>query len=795
VRSPGYVAVVVIGLGVGMTATMSMLSALSAAFNANPVGVQDRHSLAQVRVTFAAEQNRTSVVFSPEEFATLRHHGPQVQSLLATAYTRVTIRGGEAAASVRGQFVSGNYFGAMGTSPVIGRLLSPTDDVRGAAPVAVIGHEVWQRQFLGRTDVLGQAVTVSDRQLVVVGVAPEGFAGPRSPEPRNLTQIPQVWLPLSLAEGWRTVAPPGDRPIYVFARLMPGITREEAAHAFFPATAALQALNPASGSVTFRLTDPILGAGIDPLTILGIITAFLVGPLCLLLIGCLNVANLRLARATARGRELALRTALGASRGQIVRLLLIETTVLMIPTIALSWLGTSAIIRLFSHALTSLPVTIDWRVGGLVVVVGVGVLCVSGLAPAWLIARRASAVGLRQTPQSGGAAHARLRNVLVVTQVAIAVVLLATGSMFARSFQVAASAYPGVIDELAVARLDLASQGYDAPRATQFIETVRMRLAQNPRFASVGVGAAEFLGGWGVAVRVAGQTSSREVTVHRITPGWFDALGMRLIAGRTFADGEPRPMAVLNDAARQLLLPEGSPLGLRLEIRSYAYVADADAPTLSVEPVDVIGVVTDVLPSRRNPTRPDPQIYLPLRSPMPVAVTIVVRGSNPEQLAGELTRAIATAGPVMPYTSTMTGRGLVFEDNLEVQQMSLAVGALAVVSLALAAAGLFAVLAYAVSLRSREVGIRMALGARRSDVTRMVLRHALTLTAIGGGVGFAIVVPLAEVTRAALQGVSPFDPLALGPAAVLLIVAAGLAAIIPARRAASVDPLTVLKAE
>jgi putative ABC transport system permease protein len=440
-------------------------------------------------------------------------------------------------------------------------------------------------------------------------------------------------------------------------------------------------------------------------------------------------------------------------------------------------------------------VTIDWRVAGLVAAVAVGVLCVSGLIPAWLIARRAAAVGLRQTPQSGGAAHARLRNVLVVAQVAIAVVLLATGSMFARSFQVAASAYPDVIDELAVARLDLASQGYDAPRATQFVEAVRVRLAQDPRFASVAIAADQLLGGRPLGVRLPGQTSSQMLTVHQVTPGWFDVLGMRPIAGRTFADGEPRPVAVLNDAARQLLIPDGSPLGLRLEIRSYTYSAAGDAPVLSVEPVDVIGLVTDVLPSRRNPTRLDPQIYLPLRSPMPLAVSIVVRGSNPEHLAGELTRAIATAGPVMPWTSTMTGRGLVFEDNVEVQQMSIAVGALAVVSLALAAAGLFAVLAYAVSLRSREVGIRMALGARGSDVTRMVLRHALTLTAIGGGVGFAIVVPLAEVTRAALQGVSPFDPLALGPAALLLIVAAALAAIIPARRAASVDPLTVLKAE
>ena len=811
VRSPGHVAMVVASLGVGLTAMIVAIAVLSAIFRGEPPGVLDRQTLTRVEARFNAGGGLRAPrdEFSRHDLEVLQqslpHPRSHVDQVAASGALKVTIRIGDGVESVVGRFVSGNYFEVLGTRPAAGRLLTPADD-RLDADVAVISYDFWQQLFQGRLDAIGQRFVAGNRVVQIVGVTPAGFNPYRfAPVVQRADPVStaRIILPLSLARGWPGSPASGDAWLTLAARLRPGGSRHAGQEELQPAARALEAVNPAIGrELELMLNDFVLGrwAG-DPDEVASVMAVLLTGPLILLAIGCANVVNLRLARATRRTHELAVRLALGASRARLVRLLLIEAGAIALVALTASWAAARTIVHHYGGTLLLVSVPFDDAVLASAIIVGVIVILFSGLAPAWLVTRRATVHRLKQTAQAGGLAHSRLRATLVVVQVALSIVVLAIGSLFARSLHTVNSARAAILDQLLVARLDLASQGYESPAAAQFARTLQARLKIDSRFTAVGIATAELFGGESVRIRPAGSADEirRGIVTSHVTPEWFDSMNLRALSGRLFASHDRGGVAIVNETTARLLTQGGSPVGLTISVQRFRRVAGAVVTRSEIVPVpvDIIGVVPD---SVRRPDRPlnaVPWMYFPLDAltEFPTVFTVFARTAQPDELAPDLSRLISDTDRRGPWTRVQTAAEIFSTETGPARSLAAGVGSSGLVALALAATGLFAVLAYTVSLRSREIGIRMALGAAPRRVTALVLRQAFRLTLTGILSGYALALPLAHTIRGVFLGVSPFDPIAMVPVALALLLTAFIAAAVPARRAASVDPVAVLRAE
>ncbi|HYN05903.1 MAG TPA: ABC transporter permease [Vicinamibacterales bacterium] len=810
-RSPGHVIMVVVSLSIGLTATIVALAVLAAFLRGEPAGVRDRQTLARVEVLFSLEggYRRPRGDFSLNDVAVLHSSLPQprahVDSVAATGAMKVTIRIGDAVDSVMGRFVDGNYFDVLGTRPAAGRLLTPADD-RLDADVAVISYDYWQKHFQGRHDAVGKSLVAGNRVLRIVGVTPAGFnpyrSGPlvQRSDPVN---TPRVVFPLSLARAWPGAPAASDSWLALVARLTLGNSRKAGQEELRTAARALEAANPTIGrDLELILNDFVLPRGaVEPGEIATAFAVLLGGPLMLLAIGCANVANMRLSRATRRTHEFAVRRALGAGRARLVRLLLIEAGFVTLVSLAVSWTAARAIVHYYSETLLVVTVPFDNGVLSGAALVAAIVVVLSGLAPAWLVTRRSALHTLKQTAQAGGIAHSRLRAALVVVQVALSIVVLAIGSLFARSLQTVNGARPEVIDQLLVARIDLASQGYDSSAAAQFASTLLERLQQDARFGAVGIGTAELFGGSSqtVRLRLAGATDEikRGVVTSQVTPGWFGSMNLRPLSGRLFAANERTDVAVVNETTARLLTEAGSPVGLTVSVQRFRQIVGALHTRSEVSVAEIVGVVPD---SVRGPNRPlyaVPWMYFPLdpRTDFPTMFTLFGRTSQPVELAPDLSRLITETDRGAAWTRVEPAAAIFAAETSPTRSLAAGVGSSGLVALMLAAAGLFAVLAYSVSLRSREIGIRMALGAAPRRVTGLVLRQAFRLTLTGIVIGYALALPLAHAIRVVFLGVSPLDPVALVPVGLALLLTACIAAAVPARRAASVDPVTVLRSE
>jgi predicted permease len=524
-----------------------------------------------------------------------------------------------------------------------------------------------------------------------------------------------------------------------------------------------------------------------------------------LAIACANVANLRLARATERSRELAVRLSLGASRWQVTRLLAIEIAIVAALAVLAGWAGTRVVLVQVAGVLP-MAVVPDWRVALFAIGLAIVVVALSGLAPARLVTRRLIAAGLRQTPHAGGVAHARLRQLLVGGQVAVSLVLLIVGALFARSALRMTTAIPDVADEIVTAELDLASVGHDGASATRFGQALLARLDADPRVraaALVGVGIGSrnrLLGGQTLFRHLSVSAGDRRVAeVQIVTDGWFTAMDLRLVAGRALTAADRGPLAVVNQTLADLVAPGRSAVGERLiaglgrDTVARIGAMPGDESVTDV-PIEIVGVVKEAIRHPRR-TRDMPRIYLPLVGELPVQTTLVVRGDDAVSLLPVVREAIAASDPRPPWSQIETMRGVLVRWMGETPYFAAAVTGLGAVALGLAVAGLYAVVVYVVSLRTREIGVRIALGARRSQVVGLMIRQALRVVGAGAAVGAILAVPIVYVTRANFVGVSPLDPIAIVPALLLFGVVAVVASAIPSRRAATVDPVDALRAE
>jgi putative ABC transport system permease protein len=774
-RSPVHVLVVTLSLGIGMAVAVAAFSIVDALVFAGVPGIVDRANL--VRVRWGSEQ---PIGF--DDFTTLEaRRGGAFTTWAADRLQLVPVLPPTGAVTLTGAFVSSAYFETLGTIAVRGRLLTQDDARAEAAPSVVIGERLWRDSYGSAEDVLGRVLTVSGRPFTIVGVTPSGFPGLL---PRDVGQsrrgYPEIWLPLHTitAGSIQGRAAPG---LSVAGRLRPGATLAQAQAEL--AVAAPQLNGPprttpeARRLVSFR-------AGLSwterPFETILTLAVFLFVPLSILLIGCANAINLQLARATERSRELGVRIALGASRYRLARLLAVEVLFLAALAASTGWYG--AVLFLDRAApIIQLPVQIDLASALFMLFLIVTVIVVAGFAPAWLATRTAIAAGLKEVAD-GSIQHKRLRATLVVAQVAISLSLLLISARGVRTLQVWLPQLPPSADRTLVAEFNVATVHPGQRDSRAFVDAVLSRLDRSVAIPSVGFADFVRMDGAVRYWRASDNDEARRSAVGGfVTRGWFDAYGAPLTGGRIFsADG--RGEIVINDAfAATLDGGVGDALGRTLRI--------SHPPGAPPQTVEIVGVVADRLTQMDG--RGVPAIYALMPEHSPPGVVLVARAPDVAAATAAIKVAVTEADSALPWFSleTLETRALAPVQGLrETAWFGAALGA---VALLLAATGLHAVLTYMIRRRTHEIGIRMAVGAGTHAIVLLVVGHAARLL-VGGAIGAVVIsAPLVLVMRV-LPNLSPFDPIAILAPLGLLFVVGVLASILPAYRAATVNPIDVL---
>jgi len=714
-----------------------------------------------------------------------------------------------------GAMVSGSYFPVLGIKPAIGRLLSPQDDQKvGESLVVVLSHAYWTTRFDRNPGVLNDTLIVNGQHLTIVGVAPEGFDG------TTLGSKPQVFVPITL----RGLMNPGFNQFhnrrsywaYLFARLRPGVTIEEARTQLNVPYRAI--INDVEAPLQKGMSDQTMArfrarlVGVDPgargqssvdreartplytlLAVTGLV----------LLIACANIANLLLARAAARSSEMAIRLSLGATRWQLIGQLLIESIVLAIfgglaGMLVSRWTLDLIFAMLPSEAANTLQVRIDGTVLLFAAAVTIGTGLLFGIFPAWHSTRPNLLTTLKgQAGQPGGGRSAQwFRATLATAQIAISMALLVCAGLFTRSLMNVSRVELGInIEQLATFGVSPELNGYTAARSKQLFERLEDELAAQPGVTSVSAALVPALGGsnWGTDVAVEGfkadpdtDTNSR---FNEVAPQYFKTMGIPLLSGRDFtrADklGGPR-VAIINQSFAKKFNLGTNAVGKRMG-------TDGQNAKLDIE---IVGFVKDAKYSEVKDTIP-PLFFQPYRQDDNIgSMTFYVRSAGaPEQVVQAIQRVVKTVDPNLPVENLRTMKQQV-RDNVFLDRMISTMSAgFAVLATLLAAVGLYGVLAYTVAQRTREIGLRMALGAAPNRVRAMVLRQVGVMTLIGATIGLITALWAGRLATALLYQMEGHDPVVLAVSVVLLGLVALGAGFIPAHRASRVDPMLALRYE
>lgn len=791
-RRPAYTAVVVACLVVGLVASVGMFSFITSIFYGDMPGIAQRRELLRINVGYDRARNSETladdrrVVAEPlsySDFAVVRDltTTPALDVVGAEGGLRVTAAGNHGPVSVNGAFASGDLFRVLRTVPVTGRFFSPNDDAADAALVAVVTDYFWRTHLDGRADAVGRPILISGLSCTVIGVAPPRFHGMRTLDiGEDDSHGVQVWVPLAHAALWPGGVPLDDPWLTTVSRLRPAASIRDAEAQLAAAAARIAAANPALRSNANAVIRPM---GIGPTSsfkVLILVAAMLALPMIVLAIGCANVANLQLARAAEQSRELAVRLALGATRAQLARLLTIETLARVFAAVLVSLALVFALIRTLAP-LFPVFITVDWRVVLFAVTLAVAVALATGLMPAWLVLRNTAAGEMKHSGRSGSLGHARLRNGLVVSQVALSLTLLVLAGLFMRTAQAMISDAPPALREQLIARFNPAELRMSPAAARQFADTVAARVGHDSRVTHTALSTE-------AAVRfgMTGSPASSDTfaVALGITPSWLDVMQLPVLTGRRLNDSDDASVALISARAAELLAPTGSPLGLLLRV---------DMPNAVEHQVRVVGVVAD-RPTRPTVERSEPTIYMPLPAAVDGAFTLLVRSANPEALRSDLMAVINDADPRIAWASIRRGDMAFQDDAQEMQYGVFGAGLAALVALVLSATGLYAVMSYVVQLRRREIGIRVAIGAQPGWIIAMMLRQAFRLVGIGVACGLALSAPMAFLMQANFVAtVTVLDPLVFAPAATLLLVVGAVASIAPSLRASRVDPITTLR--
>jgi predicted permease len=820
-KHKGFTAVAILSLALGIGANTAIFSLIDALMlRALPVQQPDQLVLfgnadsAGITIGFP---NSNCDLFSYPTYREFRQRN-QVFSDLAAVHSfgsRVhgIVRSGNSSGEleqINAQMVSGTYFSVLGVNALIGRSIEESDDVTpGAHPVVVASYSWWQRRFAGDPSVIGNSITIDKTDYTIVGVAPREFFG------TTVGESPDIWVPLSMEEqlppGWKGLNNRLFQSLYLIGRLKPGVRTEQASaetNSLFkqflfdyagsqPSSERLQDIQNA------RIDLTPAGRGLSelrkdfslPLKILMVVVGVV------LLIACANIANLLMARAASREQEFTVRVALGASPLRIGRQLLTESLVLALCGGAVGVLigawGSGALLSMVSTGPQVLPLNIDpdLRVLTFTLVVSIVSAVVFGMAPAI----RASRVELTASLKSNRASSTSMSRSLVgktllVSQVALSLLLLVGAGLFVRTLVNLEGVNTGFNQKNVVLfQIDTDSIGYKTDaRLAKLYRDVEEKVSLIP-----GVNAASFSmfafnqGGWNAPAstrRDSANTHTEQIRNNSVGLDFFSAMGLPLLAGRAFGeqDTESSPkVAVISDVLARRLFPNEPPLGKRFGLGGAEHSDD----------IEVIGVVTDAKYGNLM-EEPQPMAYYPYSQSIGFLNNFEVNFSGqPGAIISETRRAIKEVNRDIPIgeavlMSEHVARSLVHQRLIA--NLSSFFGLLA---LLLACIGLFGIMSYSVARRTNEIGIRMALGARREDVLRLVIREGLTPVVLGICIGLPAAIAGGRFIRSLLFELSPADPLTIALATLVLLAVAALAGYLPARRAAQVDPMTALRCE
>ncbi len=810
IRNPGFAAVAVVSLALGIGINTAMFSVVNAVLF-TPTKVAEPERLAEIYTSAAADMPYMTTSYP--DFLDLAASVSTFSGMAGHAMVRgIYRRAGDRAEIVLGEVVSERYFDVLGVRPALGRSFLPEENrTELTHPVAVVSQGFWKRRLAGAPDVLGRRIELSGTQYEIVGVAPEGFEGTIP------GLVPEFWAPLMMTErlsfqGLQAQTPSpgktrleqrGTRWLFVTARLAPGATVESARAEVETLAARLVSDNPEVNKGLKASVLPARAVRLHPMVdgVLGPAAAALMGAVGLvLLIACANVANLLLARTSARGREMAVRVAIGASRGRLVRQLLGESLVLAALGGGLGVLIAYWASRLMTaaHPPLPIPLTFDFALDGRVLLFAAGVslltTVVFGLAPALQIAKPELVSALRGEAGALGTSSRRLhlRDFLVAGQLALSLVLLVAGALLLRGLVHANGIRPGFdADRLAVLAFNLKMNGYSAEQATAFQQRLVDRLRTVPGATQVALVSRPPLGSdinmEGVHIRGHHEPDSEATPIDAtyVEPDYFAALGLPLREGRTFTEadkvGAPG-VVVINEAMARRYWPGRSALGERVFTEGF------DGPSF-----EVIGVVPDYK-VRGLGEDPRPYLHFAWRQNASRDTTILVRAaSSAAPLVADLRAAVLEMEPAIVFTEEGTVADLLKVTLVATRAGASLLAAFGGLALLLAAVGLYGVVAQSVAQRTREIGVRMALGADASLVLKLVLGRGMTLAVAGVLAGLLCAAAVTRALSSLLYGVSAFDPLAFAGAAFILLSVACVANLLPARRASRVDPMVALR--
>ena len=797
IRDPGFAAVVVITLALGIGASTAIFSVVNAVL-LRPVPLRNSDRLQVVWGNFRA----LNIERLPAKAAEYRDYADQKQvfdSVAAYAEHSFNFSSGDEPERIRGSIISTNLFPMLDTQPSLGRLFTNDE-----AHVVVLSDAFWQRRFGSDRGVINRSILLDGESYTVIGVMPNDFQFPHASF--SWTEPADVWVPLND----RDVEEAGRRgPYYlnILARLAPGVTLEQArahmnalAETFERDQPGYRGPNGEDGGWHITVTplqEEIVGSSRRALLVL----LFSVG--VLLLIACANVANLLLMRSAKRSRELAIRAALGASRWQIARQLVVEGLLLSVLAAALGLVFVNWGIELLTRLGPAIvprahEVSIDARVFGFMALAVAAMSVGFGLVASWPVSKLDLQEVLRNTHQAGGVQPRRWSNILVVAEVSFAVLLLVGSGLLVKSLLRLQQTKPGIVaSQLTSVEIDLSATNYSEPeRASEFYRQLVAHLESLPGVQSATFSTGQPLSGsagsdpFAIEGRQLDPSNLTAAGWQVVGPNYLKTLGIPIIKGRDFTpqDMEPgaQPVAVVNERLVSRYFPNEDPIGRRITL---------GLPRPGNPWIMIIGVVQNV-PHRALDSKAEPDWYTSRVVSTQRRRFLFVRSALPATvLVAGIRKEMATIDPHQPLTSVRTMEEVISTTTAPRRFNALLLGVFAAVALLLATVGIYSVISYSIALRTQEIGIRMALGAGRRGILLMVIRKGLLLTVIGALFGLAGAFVLTRWMSSMLFGVTASDPATYVIVLLVSFVAAVLACALPARRATRVDPLVALRYE
>ena len=781
-KNPGFTVVAILTLGLGIGASTAIFSVVNGVL-LRPLAYPHPESLVRVH-EILQKFGRFSV--APATFLDWRQQNTVFEHIAAMNGTGATLVGSTGAERLAGGLVSWNMFELLEVTPALGRTFRAEEDAPGKDAVIIISHGMWQQRFGGDSGILGKAITLSGTPVTVIGVMPAGLAF--MPEA-------EFWRPLAFG----ATPTRGGHFLAVIARLKPGVTVEQAGAEMKTISERLAVQYPEASAnesaEVIGLQDSVV-AGIRP-ALLTLLSAVGV----VILIACANIANLLLVRASVRGKEIAIRTALGAGRWRLVLQMLSESVVLALAGGSVGLLLAYLAIRpIQTLSAGSIPRVNDVSIDGSVLLFALGISLATGilfgLAPAWQVSRSTIGSVLKEGGRSSTASSGQwVRSGLLVAEVAMSIVLLVGAALLLRSFARLTNVDPGFRPEHVLAfRVALPNTAYpENHHRIAFFDKLLDGLEDLPEVTSAGMTQTlPMRGDYILTFTIQGQPAPKpnegpSANYRVASPNYFQALGIPLLRGRAFTDrdGEKSPqVAVVDQKFVERYFPDRDPIGQGIDIGN-----GTDGF------FEIVGVVGSIRLHNLE-EHPAPAMYVPFtQNPFGAAWVVARTTGEPRALSAAVRQTVQKIDGALP-TFAMTPLATVVSDSVASRRFSmLLLGVFAVIALFLAAVGLYGVVAYSVSQRTQEIGLRMAIGAQRGDVLRMIVGGGMKLAIVGVAIGIACALALAQLVATMLFEVKPFDPASYSATALVLLAVAALACYVPARRATRVDPIVALRQE